>query len=148
MKNCLEIKPLKKADRDAWSALWTRYLEFYETTVSTAIYETTFQRLLSSEPYDPNGFIAWQNGEAVGLVHYLYHRHCWREENVCYLQDLFVGADIRGSGVGRALIKRVYLEADEAGYPTVYWTTAEDNTVARQLYDRIAKKTPFIKYQR
>ena len=84
----------------------------------------------------------------MGLVHFMFHRHCWRVENVCYLQDLFASPDARDLGVGRALIEAVYARADEAGCPVVYWNTAEDNATARRLYDRIAKKTQFIKYQR
>ncbi|MEL6188288.1 MAG: GNAT family N-acetyltransferase, partial [Myxococcota bacterium] len=68
--------------------------------------------------------------------------------NVCDLQDLVTAPEARGKGVARALIEAVYQRADEAGAPTVYWTTAEDNMVARSLYDRVARKTEFIKYQR
>ena len=49
---------------------------------------------------------------------------------------------------GRALITAVYAAADEAGAPSVYWLTQEGNTTARQLYDRIATPTDFMKYQR
>ena len=38
--------------------------------------------------------------------------------------------------------------ADAAGSPGVYWLTQQDNLTAQQLYDRIATKTDFIKYQR
>ena len=50
--------------------------------------------------------------------------------------------------MGRALIEAVYAEADRRGTPAVYWMTQDFNTTARQLYDRIAKLTPFIKYSR
>ena len=56
--------------------------------------------------------------------------------------------DVRGKGIGRALIEAVYAEADRRGTPSVYWMTQDFNTTARQLYDRIAKLTPFIKYSR
>jgi len=46
------------------------------------------------------------------------------------------------------LIKAVYRAADDNGTPTVYWNTQHFNETARQLYDRIAQLTPFIKYQR
>ena len=49
---------------------------------------------------------------------------------------------------GRALIEAVYAAADANGTPFVYWLTQDFNTQARQLYDRIAKVTPFIRYQR
>ncbi|MEP0508246.1 MAG: GNAT family N-acetyltransferase, partial [Aurantimonas coralicida] len=94
------------------------------------------------------GLIAEAGGKPVGLVHFLFHRHCWRVEDVCYLQDLYADPEVRGTGVGRRLIEAVYAAADAAGSPTVYWMTQDFNTTARKLYDRIAAVTPFIKYQR
>ncbi|MEM7569552.1 MAG: GNAT family N-acetyltransferase [Pseudomonadota bacterium] len=144
----ISIRPIQASDEPAWKMLWTGYLEFYETSVSPDVYETTFSRLLSDGPYEPKGFLAFSGEAAVGLVHYLPHRHCWRRQNVCYLQDLFAVPEARGQGVGRALIDAVYKEADRQGLGAVYWLTAEDNRTARILYDQIASKTPFIKYQR
>ena len=92
--------------------------------------------------------IAESNGQVIGLVHAILHPHNWRVEDVCYLQDLYVVPDARGTGAGRALIEAVYAAADANGTPSVYWLTQEFNTTARQLYDRVAKLTPFIKYQR
>lgn len=144
----IEIRPLTAADERVWRDLWTGYLEFYESSVSEAVYQSTFQRMLTDGEYEPSALLAWDGDRAVGLVHYMYHRHCWRIENVCYLQDLFARPETRGTGVGRALIEAVYAHADAAGCPVVYWNTADDNATARQLYDRIANKTGFIKYQR
>jgi len=144
----LTIRPLEAGDHEAWRVLWTAYLEFYGTTVSEDVYASTWARLLGSEPYDPNGLLALSGATPVGLVHYIYHRHCWRVENVCYLQDLYADPSVRGTGVGRALIEAVYQEADAAGCPSVYWTTQDFNETARRLYDRVATLTPFIKYQR
>ena len=112
------------------------------------VYETTFARLLGEDPQDFHGLIAEVDGRPVGLVHYVFHRHCWKIENVCYLQDLYAHPDMRGKGVGRALIEAVYAAADAEGAPTVYWMTQDFNHNARKLYDRIGKLTPFIKYQR
>ncbi|MEM6534439.1 MAG: GNAT family N-acetyltransferase [Pseudomonadota bacterium] len=144
----LIIKPLMAADELVWRALWTEYLTFYNSAVDEAVYASTFRRLLTEGDDEPSALLAWDGAAAVGLVHYLFHRHCWRVENVCYLQDLYAVSSARGMGVGRALIEAVYAAADTAGCPTVYWTTAHDNAQARRLYDRIGEVTPFIKYQR
>ncbi|WP_428924655.1 N-acetyltransferase family protein [Marinibacterium sp. SX1] len=144
----LIIRPLRPDDRPAWTALWTAYLEFYDSTVPAEVYDSTFARLMDDAPYDPNGLIALLDDRPVGLVHYFYHRHCWKVENVCYLQDLYADPSVRGSGVGRALIEAVYAAADAAGAPSVYWMTQDFNETARRLYDRIGTVTPFIKYQR
>lgn len=142
------IRPLRADDEVAWRALWTAYLEFYKSTVPDTVYDTTFARLLGDDAQDYNCLIAEQEGRPVGLVHYLFHRHCWRIENVCYLQDLYADPAVRGTGVGRKLIAAVYQAADAAGAPAVYWMTQSDNHTARQLYDRVGRLTDFLKYQR
>ena len=145
------IRPLTAEDKAEWRRLWTGYLEFYESEVSEEVYETTFSRLLAGNAGTDNeyrGLLAVIDGRPVGLVHYLFHRHCWKVEDVCYLQDLYADPEVRGQGIGRALIEAVYKAADEAGNPAVSWMTQEFNEVGRRLYDRIGKLTPFIKYSR
>jgi GNAT superfamily N-acetyltransferase len=142
------IRPLRPTDEAAWRALWSDYLAFYETSVPEEVYASAFARLLGSDPQDFNCLIAEMDGKPVGLVHYLFHRHGWKIENVCYLQDLYVAPMARGTGTGRALIEAVYATADAAGAPAVYWLTQDFNHTARQLYDRVARVTPFIRYSR
>ncbi len=144
----LTIRPLRRDDEADWRRLWCDYLAFYEATRPEEVYASFFERLLGDDPQDFHGQIAELDGRAVGLVHYLFHRHGWRLENVCYLQDLYADPEIRGQGVGRALIEAVYAEADRMGAPAVYWLTQDFNAQARQLYDRIGRVTPFIKYER
>lgn len=144
----LTIRPLTTGDKPAWAPLWRDYLAFYETTLSDAVYDVTFDRLTSPAHPDQTGLLALMDGQAVGLVHTIYHPHNWRLEKVCYLQDLFAAPGARGTGVGRALIEAVYARADADGCPSVYWLTQDFNTQARRLYDRIGTLTPFIKYSR
>lgn len=103
---------------------------------------------MSGAANEYRGLIAFVDGRAAGLTHYLFHRSCWQIDNVCYLQDLYADPEVRGTGIGRALIEAVYARAAEEGAKEVYWMTQEFNATARQLYDRIAEKTPFIVYQK
>lgn len=144
----ITIRPLRAADEADWRRLWTGYLDYYQTAVPEVVYATTFRRLLGDDPQDFNGLIAEVDGRARGLAHYLFHRHCWKVENVCYLQDLYVDPAVRGTGLGRRLIEAVYAAADANGTPAVYWLTQEFNEAGRRLYDRIGKRTPFIRYNR
>ena len=141
-------RPLQKSDWEDWKRLWTDYLTFYETELSEDIYTSSFNRMLGDDPADFNGIVAEKDGQIIGLTHYVFHRHGWKIENVCYLQDLYVDPSLRGTGAGRALIEAVYEAADKNGVNSVYWMTQEFNHTARQLYDRIAKKTPFVQYAR
>lgn len=142
------IRPLAAADEPAWRDLWRAYLAFYETEVAASVRDIAFARLLSDDPHEFHGLIAEVDGKPVGLAHYLFHRHGWQVEPVCYLQDLFAVPAMRGRGVGRALIEAVYRAADAAGAPSVYWLTQDFNAPARQLYDRVGRLTPFVKYTR
>ncbi|SEK66576.1 GNAT family N-acetyltransferase [Roseovarius nanhaiticus] len=148
MSDQITTRPIEAADEDAWRRLWTGYLQYYETSVPEEVYATTFQRLLSDEHPNQNGLMALKGETPVGLVHYIYHPHNWKIEEVCYLQDLYADPSARGTGVGRKLIEAVYAAADRDGRPSVYWMTQDFNATARRLYDRIAVLTPFIKYAR
>ena len=80
-------------------------------------------------------------------MHWIFHRSCWTTGDYCYLQDLYVADDVRGGGVGRALIEHVYAEAQAAGASRVHWLTQEDNAQARLLYERIASRSGFVQYR-
>lgn len=147
-KSALIVRSLRPDDRAEWHRLWTGYLAYYETTVTTEIYDSTFARLLGDDAQDFTAIVASIDGQLVGLTHFLFHRHAWKVENVCYLQDLYAAPEYRGTGIGRALIEAVYSAADKQGAPNVYWLTQDFNAAGRRLYDRVGKLTPFIKYQR
>ncbi len=139
-------RPLEQADHAEWRRLWTAYLAFYKTSAPEEVYATTWKRLFTEGEYEPKGFIALVDGRPVGLVHYMYQRTCWTVANNCYLQDLFADPEIRGKGVGRAMIEAVGQAAAKDGITNVYWLTHETNVTARRLYDRVAKFMGFIKY--
>jgi GNAT superfamily N-acetyltransferase len=144
----VNIRPLAQSDREAWLPLWRGYLTFYQASVPDEATAETWRRL--TDPQGPiRGFGAVDDdGRLIGFVHYLFHPVTWSASDRCYLEDLFVSPEARGSGAGRALIEAVYEAADAVGANQVYWLTAEDNTTARRLYDRIGRLTPFVKYQR
>ena len=47
-----------------------------------------------------------------------------------------------------ALIHAVYTEADRVKAASVYWMTQEFNAEGRALYDTLARRTSFIRYER
>jgi GNAT superfamily N-acetyltransferase len=149
MSKLLHIRPINKFDYEAWLPLWNGYNAFYgrqgTTALDLTITEATWTRFLNDqEPV--HAFVAEQNGQLIGLVHYIFHRSTTRLTDVCYLQDLYVNKDLRGAGVGRQLIKAVYDAAQTAGSTRVYWQTQDSNTTARVLYDKVAKHLGFIVY--
>ncbi len=149
MDETLIIRPIADADRQAWERLWAGYNAFYDRAGATALAPEITQALWERffDPGEPVfGLVAQQADEVVGLVHYLFHRSTSRIEPVCYLQDLFTSPELRGRGVGRALIEGVYARARDAGAKRVYWQTRDTNTAGRLLYDQVARHAGFIVY--
>lgn len=142
------VRDLRNGDVMEWRALWRAYLAFYRTELPEAIFDETFSRMVDRGQPDQFGLVAERDGRLVGIAHCILHRHGWRPEGVCYLQDLYVAPERRGLGTGRLLIEAVYAAADALGRSEVYWLTEIDNDVARRLYDRIGTATPFVKYRR
>ncbi len=141
------VRPAQSGDREAWEVLWKGYQNFYEVNLD-AVTDGLWQRLMAQNAHGPLCLIAEVDGKIVGFTHYLFHGSCWSEKQRIYLNDLFTSPEARGKGVGKALIEAVYKAADEADAETVYWLTQDFNKAGRALYDKVAKVTPFIKYQR
>ena len=139
----IEIHPLRAGDRVRWEVLARGYKTFYKTTLAPSEYDEAWRRLMKAEAV--HGLGAHLDGHLVGIAHYLFHPSVWMHD-VCYLQDLFVDVAARGHGVARALIGRVADIASTRGAPRLYWLTAEDNAVARRLYDKVGQFRGFIRY--
>jgi GNAT superfamily N-acetyltransferase len=82
----------------------------------------------------------------IGLANYLLHPNTWSLQSVCYLEDLFVAPDDRGSGAGEALINGLVALGRQHGWQRVYWHTRDTNYRARSLYDRMVPRTDHVRY--
>lgn len=133
----VEITAADPSDESDWRALWRAYCTFYQADVPEEQTTRTWSRILDPD-HTINCLIARDPaGQMVGFATYLMHPSTWLDVGDCYLEDLFVAEDIRGGGVGRALIFAVRDHAIAAGAERLYWNTDVDNNRARRLYDKI-----------
>ena len=142
----LTIRALEEKDKSQWIKLWAGYLEFYKSTISPEQTELTWKRLINNE-LKMFGFVAENEDGVIGFTHCLFRPSTWTETDYCYLEDLFVDPTIRGKGVGRALMKKVFDLAKEKKSKRIYWTTQEFNKTARVLYDSITPVSEFVQYR-
>jgi GNAT superfamily N-acetyltransferase len=145
------IRAIQRDDFQQWAPLWEGYNAFYgrkgETALPEAVSNMTWSRFFDA--YEPmHALVAEQSDQLIGIVHYLFHRSTISIEPSCYLQDLFTAEDLRGTGVGRALIEEVYRRAAVAGCNRVYWHTHETNATAMALYNKVAEQTDFVVYRK
>lgn len=150
MEDEIIIRDVSEGDYGQWRILWGQYNEFYgrvgATALSKEIILTTWHRLLDlDEPV--HCLVAEQQGQLVGLAHFISHRNTLTVENTCYLQDLFAVPFLRGKGIGRKLLKEFYERAKQAGTTGIYWHTHSSNKTAMRLYDGVATNTEFVVYR-
>ena len=142
----LTIRAIEENDKNQWLKLWAGYLEFYKSTISPEQTEITWKRLINNE-LKMFGFVAESEEGVIGFTHCLFRPSTWTETDYCYLEDLFVDPNIRGKGIGRALMNKVFELAKEKNSKRVYWTTQEFNKTARVLYDSITPVSEFVQYR-
>ncbi len=142
----LSIRDARSDDQDAWLKLWNDYLAFYNVELAEDVTAHTWARII-----DPasrvSARLAIQDGNVVGFAIHHFHDSTWVKTPDCYLEDLFIDANIRGRGIGRALIDDLISICRAKGWSRLYWHTNEDNERARKLYDSYVSSDGHIRYR-
>jgi GNAT superfamily N-acetyltransferase len=144
---CYIVRPAAPADRDAWFEMWRGYCDFYEARIPDAVTAATWARILAAD--SPIGALVAVNGSTgtiAGFANYVVHPFTWSDLSACYLEDLFVRPEARGSGAAGALLQHLFALGRAQHWARVYWMTRENNLVARRLYDRFCARDDFVRY--
>jgi GNAT superfamily N-acetyltransferase len=140
----IEIRPLRPEDREVWGDLVDAYAAFYKTATTPAGKAAVWGWIFGGEDFWAD--LALLDGKVVGLCQYQLMHRSLSGSKVVYLSDLYVRPDVRGGGVGRALIDHVIGFAKAQGIANVRWLTQEFNYAGRRLYDSYRPKSDFILY--
>jgi len=90
----------------------------------------TVERLLA----DPNTEFLLGGNPPVGVCQLRYRLSVWTGTDDCCLEDLFVDADVRGSGLGRELVDAALERARARGCTRMNLDAYEANDPALALY--------------
>jgi GNAT superfamily N-acetyltransferase len=78
---------------------------------------------------------AGTEGDPIGgFAMYFLNFSTWEGVHGIYLEDLYVRPELRGSGLGKALLTRLAQIAVERGYARVEWSVLDWNTPAIDVY--------------
>jgi GNAT superfamily N-acetyltransferase len=133
-------------------------LSIRKATVSDASLILDFIRRLAEYEREPNAVIATEedivrygfgpepkyrcliaewNGQPAGFALFHYNFSTWRGQPGLYLEDLFVLIEMRGKGIGKALLQRLAQIALEENCYGLRWMVLEWNTPALKFYESL-----------
>lgn len=148
MEKKFTIRTIVNNDYQSWRGLWNGYLNFYQNELSDEITSHTWRELNDSNSFI-TGFVAELDSKLCGIAHCFLRPSTWHPIGYLYLEDLYVDAEYRGAGAGKALLNQVAEYGREIGAERLYWIVKEDNVKARTLYDFFVEGTAtgFIQYE-
>ena len=98
------VRRIEASDEARWRDLWDAYSRFYDREPSEAVTRCTWTRIMNHDAA-VHAIVAEQvKGEVIGIANYTIQENTSFVAPSCYLADLIVHADHRGSGAGKLLI--------------------------------------------
>lgn len=144
----VEIAPLAAVELEELLPLIAAYQRFYEVGKIDEERNRAFFRRFLAPSEDGLLLGARRDGHLVGYACLYWHFSSLEACESVLMNDLFVIEEVRGAGVGRALIEATAEIARERGVPFVEWSTAPDNVTAQRLYDSTgAERSEWISYE-
>lgn len=141
-----DIRDIQAGDREQWEALFLAYGVFYKTDFSREVLDGVWGWLMD-DAAEVTGIVSASGDTLLGFALYRSMPDTFTARPSWFLDDLYVAPEHRGSGAATALIKEVARRAKAAGGGALRWFTAESNTTAQSIYNKLGKRTDFLTYE-
>lgn len=136
----LSIRPATSADLPL-IAQFIRDLADYEKLAHEVRFDEAVlgDRLFNARPY-AEVLIGEIDGAPQGFALFFHNFSTFEGKPGVYLEDLFVRPEARGSGLGKALLKRLAALAVERDCARLEWWVLDWNEPAIQFYKKLGAK--------
>jgi GNAT superfamily N-acetyltransferase len=132
----VEVRPIRRQELEELLPLVDGYQRFYGADPDADRNRRFFSRFV--HPSDEGLLLgAWANGRLAGFATLYWFHSSTKAKDTVLMNDLFVREDVRGGGVGRALIQAALDEARQRGASHLEWYTGPDNLAGQRLYDSL-----------
>jgi GNAT superfamily N-acetyltransferase len=133
-----QIAVVDPADLDELLPLMRGYCDFYKVSPSDEDLLELSRTLIADPEREGLQLIARDgDGRAIGFATIYWTWSTSDAARLGIMNDLFVSAEARGSGVAEALIEACRGECARRGIERLAWQTAPSNARAQAVYDRI-----------
>ncbi|PSJ54214.1 GNAT family N-acetyltransferase [Kumtagia ephedrae] len=141
------VREPRAEDRDAFLAMWEDFVALAPSEPGNhAMGPLNWERIMGTEHALQCLLAADADDRPRAFVLFLAFPFTWSRGDVCYLQDIYVCPEARGRGMAQALIARVAEIGRARGWFKIFWMTQSDNFAAQRLYDKVAERKDYIRY--
>jgi GNAT superfamily N-acetyltransferase len=136
----IDIRPARPDEAGLVLAFIRELAEYERLAPEVIATEAQIARLLFAPT--PHAFcdIAEVNGEPVGFAFWYYTISTFEGRRTLYLEDIYVRAEVRGLGVGKALMRRLAQRCRDEELPAMEWQVLDWNTPSLEFYERLGAK--------
>lgn len=85
--------------------------------------------------------VAEAGGSVVGLALWFVTTSTWTGTHGIWLEDLYVRPEVRGSGIGQALLGELAAICTDRGYARLEWWVLDWNTSAIEFYESLGSQS-------
>jgi GNAT superfamily N-acetyltransferase len=134
------IRPARPADVPAIYQM-LRDLAEYERSLAevTGTQDDLYRSLFGPEPA-VFAHVAEHEGRLGGFALWFLNYSTWLCQHGIYLEDLYVAPELRGAGLGRALLAELAALCVERGYSRVEWWVLDWNEPAIGFYRKLGAR--------
>lgn len=143
------IRPAEPSD-SATILHFIRELAIYEKAEDQVeATEEMIRQSVFGEGAVTRAMICESEGRAAGFAIWFYNYSTWQAKKGLYLEDLYVTPEFRGSGAGKAMLKRLAQIALAEGCGRFEWSVIDWNEPAIRVYRSIGAEpqAEWIRYR-
>jgi len=140
MCNKIFIRTAKENDVPIIFALIKELAEFEKLADQLKTTEDELRKTLFGEDNFVEILLAEYDGEIVGQALFFKNFSTFLGKPGIYLEDLYVKPEMRGKGIGKALLDKIIALAKERNFGRVEWSVLDWNESAINFYKKIGAK--------
>ena len=144
----MHIATVTEDDLEDLLPLMRGYCDFYEVEPADDALLALARSLIADPDCEGFQIIARErSGRAVGFATVYWSWSTLSASRIAVMNDLFVHADARGTGLAEALIEECRVRAGRRGATSLGWQTAKDNQRAQRVYERVGgQRSEWVDY--
>ena len=136
----LEIRPARHGEEGLVLSFIAKLADYEKLAHEVTATEVDLREALFGREPRCHCDLAFWNGAPAGFALWFYNFSTFAGKAGIYLEDLFVEPELRGRGIGKALLKRLARRCVEEGLPRLQWWVLDWNEPSIAVYTSLGAK--------